>query len=73
MNVVRGLFANYEDAETRAAMIDFVARTRSMDAQRAERELMTLNHVGLAYLRRDMLEAERRAAQALADYDPLAF
>jgi hypothetical protein len=64
-------FNTYRDPETRRAMVGYVARSRFVDAVTAERELLTLNAVGLAYLHRDMLAEQDRTAQAIADYDPL--
>lgn len=65
-------FANYRDGPTRTAMIAFVSSSRSISAQYAERELQSLNHVGLAYVYRDMVAAESASRVAIADYDPLA-
>ena len=64
-------FAGYRDAETRGAMVEYVARSRFVSAVVAEAELQTLNPVGLAYVYRDMIESAERSAQAIADYDPL--
>lgn len=65
-------FAGYRDADTRKRLVAFVAGQRGMSAQNAERELMRLNHVGLAYVHQDMVGAEETAQVAISDYDPLA-
>jgi hypothetical protein len=65
-------FDNYRDPATRTAMLAYVAETRGMSAAGAERELKSLNFVGLAYLYQDVVAAENKSAVALVDYDPLA-
>ena len=54
-------------------MIEYVARTRIIEAPRAVAELRALNHVGLAYVYRDAVAAAWRSSSAAADdYDPCA-
>ena len=66
-------FDAYRDEASRKLMIEFVARTRIIEAPRAVAELRGLNHVGLAYVYRDALAAAFGAsAKAAADYDPCA-
>jgi len=62
------LFDTYRDAQTREAMIDYVADTRSIEPQRALDDLRALDHIGLAWLYRDMLRATGQGH--LVDYDP---
>jgi hypothetical protein len=64
-------FDAYRDPETRREMLTYVASSCGIDPATAERELRQLNHVGLAYVYRDMVEAQQRAQRAIADYDPL--
>lgn len=65
------LFLEYRDAETRKAMIDYVVRSRIVDAVTAERELQALNAVGLAYVYRDMIAEEAKSTASVVDYDPI--
>lgn len=62
------LFDDYRDDQTRKDMIDFVSRSRALEPKRALAELRALNHVGLAHVYRDMLQAGGQAH--LIDYDP---
>ena len=64
-------FDAYRDKASRDLMIEYVARTRIIEAPRAVAELRALNHVGLAYVYRDAIAASSGAtAKAAADYDP---
>ncbi len=66
-------FDAYRDDDARKLMIEYVMRSRIIDAPRAVNELRGLNHVGLAYVYRDALAASFGAsAKAAADYDPCA-
>jgi hypothetical protein len=61
------LFDEYRDQETREQMVHHVVRTRRIEHAEALKELRSLNHVGLAYLYRDMLGASGQGH--LIDYD----
>ena len=61
-------FDAYRDDVARKLMIEFVARTRGLEAPRAVNELRALNHVGLAYVYRDALAAAFKSNAV--DYDP---
>ena len=66
-------FDAYRDKASRDLMIEYVARTRIIEAPRAVAELRALNHVGLAYVYRDAVAAAWRSSSAAADdYDPCA-
>ena len=61
-------FDAYRDDAARKLMIEFVMRSRRIDAPRAVAELRGLNHVGLAYVFRDALAAAFNSNAV--EYDP---
>ena len=66
-------FDAYRDDDARKLMIEYVMRSRIIDAPRAVNELRGLNHVGLAYVYRDAVAAGWRSSGTVAnDYDPCA-
>lgn len=62
------LFDSYRDKDTRKDMLEYVMRARGIEAKQALAELASLNHVGLAYVYRDMLREGGNAH--MVDYDP---
>lgn len=63
-------FDAYRNEEARKLMIEFVMRTRCLDARAAVAELRSLNFIGLAYLHRDAVSVTD--APCAVDYDPCA-
>ena len=63
-------FDAYRDEKARQLMVEFVMRSKIVDARAAVNELRGLNHVGLAYVYQDALASAVRANSS--DYDPCA-
>ena len=61
-------FDNYRDAAARKLMINYICNYRFVDERAALGLLRELNHIGLAHVYSDALEAQFKPT--LIEYDP---